>query len=121
MTHWFRATPQEAPAAGDLAARTGSGRLERFIGAGSLLDHLPRRLYEAAATSETSISELLLSRDRERFRLRNMAHWKIVLNWIAASVAVIAALLWFRSATVKIPANPPPRDENGMFAAQTGE
>jgi D-alanyl-lipoteichoic acid acyltransferase DltB (MBOAT superfamily) len=63
-------------------------------------------------------TELLLSRDRETFRLRNMAHWKIVLNWIAAFVAVIAASLWFRSATVKIPANPPPRDENGMFAAQ---
>jgi uncharacterized protein (DUF58 family) len=47
-----------------------------------------------------------------------MAHWKIVLNGIAASVAVIAALLWFRSATVKISTNPPPRDKNGMFAAQ---
>jgi hypothetical protein len=46
-----------------------------------------------------------------------MAHWKIVLNWLAALVAVIAALLWLRSATVKIPANPPPRDESGVFAA----
>ena len=47
-----------------------------------------------------------------------MAHWKIAFNWIAALVAVIAALLWFRSATVKIPANPPPSDEAGMSAAQ---
>jgi hypothetical protein len=73
---------------------------------------------KAVATSDTSVLELLLSCDCERFRLRNMAHWKIVLNWLAALVAIIAALLWFRSATVKVPANPPPLDENGMFAAQ---
>jgi hypothetical protein len=47
-----------------------------------------------------------------------MAHWKIVLNWLAALVAVIAALLWFRSATVNVPANPAPRDESGMFVEQ---
>jgi histone deacetylase complex regulatory component SIN3 len=47
-----------------------------------------------------------------------MDHSKVVLNWVAALVALIAALLWFRSATVKISVNPPDRDENGMFAAQ---
>jgi hypothetical protein len=47
-----------------------------------------------------------------------MAHLKIIFNWIAASVAIIAAFLWFRSATVRIPANPPPRDECGGFSAQ---
>jgi hypothetical protein len=50
-----------------------------------------------------------------------MTHWqclKIMLNWIAASVGVIAARFWFRSATAKIPANPPPHHEDGMTAAQ---
>jgi hypothetical protein len=47
-----------------------------------------------------------------------MTHWKIALNWIAASVGVIAALLWYRSATVKVPANPPPILEDGIVAAQ---
>ena len=47
-----------------------------------------------------------------------MGDWKVVLNRVASLVALVAAHLWFRSATVRIPANPPPRDEKGMFAAQ---
>lgn len=44
--------------------------------------------------------------------------WKVVFNCIAALAAGIAALLWHRSATVKIGADPPPRHKDGGFAAQ---
>jgi hypothetical protein len=56
-----------------------------------------------------------LSRDGERFKLPNMILWKITLNWIAAVVGVIAALLWYRSATVRVPANTPEPHEHGMY------
>jgi hypothetical protein len=44
-----------------------------------------------------------------------MILWKITLNWIAAVVGVIAALLWYRSATVRVPANTPEPHEHGMY------
>jgi hypothetical protein len=47
-----------------------------------------------------------------------MTYCKITVNWIAALAGLIAAVLWFRSATVSIPANPPPSDEKGIFPAQ---
>ena len=46
-----------------------------------------------------------------------LAYSKFLLNWVAALAAVVAALLWFRSATVEVPTDDIP-DENGMFGMQ---
>jgi hypothetical protein len=47
-----------------------------------------------------------------------MHYLKITLDLITASFAVISAVFWFLSASVRVPANPSPMDENGVIGAQ---